>query len=124
MGAFSYVYARYVLHLGAGYVGGHADVLAMYSRVAGSVSPADLSLLFSMLGCHLLQLRAADPGIGLPGGGGGGSSAGAGSAAAAAASALLRAGDPGLLAYLPPDACSRAAAGGTTAAAAAAAAMP
>lgn len=117
MGAFSYVYARYVLHLGAGYVGGHADVLAMYSRVAGSVAPADLSLLFSMLGCHLLQLRAADPGIGLP-------AAAADGGGATAAAALLRAGDPGLLAYLPPDACSRATAGGTTAAAAAAAAMP
>lgn len=108
MGAFTFVYARYALCLGTGYRGGHADVLAMYARVAGAVSPADLSLLFSMLGCHLLQLRAAHPELLLPAGGGD------------AAATALRAGDVGLLALLPPGACEAAATLAASAAAAAA----
>ena len=96
MGAFTFVYARYALCLGTGYRGGHADVLAMYARVVGAVSPADLSLLFSMLGCHLLQMRAAHPELLLPAGGD-------------AAATALRAGDVGLLALLPPGACEAAA---------------
>jgi hypothetical protein len=41
--------------------GGQADVLAMLARIVGAVSPSDLALLHSALGCHLVTALGYDP---------------------------------------------------------------
>lgn len=61
MGAFSYIYAHYILRIGTGYHGGQADVLAMLARIVGAVPPSDLALLHSALGCHLVTALGYDP---------------------------------------------------------------
>jgi phosphatidate cytidylyltransferase len=53
MGAFSYIYARYILGIGVGYSGGESDVATILVRLVKSMSTRDLNSLYEMIGLYL-----------------------------------------------------------------------